>query len=109
MLPRTIYKATTGTLQSHNPLLQLPQDSCIKMAALGRFIWVQQTYNITYLLSEPGVIPFPVPVYGLHVPDYQVVVTDILVQEPTDIGGTLVLHTTLNKTSFDVSTLSSVF
>lgn len=101
MLPRTIYKATTSKQQPNTT--NLSQDSCIKMASLGRFIFDQQTFNITYLLSNTGPIPIPASLDNVHIPDYQVIVTDISVQEPTDIGGTLKLDVSVIKSSIDVS------
>ncbi|XP_053394419.1 post-GPI attachment to proteins factor 6-like isoform X2 [Mercenaria mercenaria] len=101
MLPSTIYQATTQKRKSKD--LQLSQDSCIKMASLGRFIFNQQTFNLTYLLSDAGPIPIPKSLHKIHVPDYQVVVTDISVQEPTDIGGTMKLDVGFVKDSLDTS------
>ena len=103
LLPRTIYEATTQKKIYHN--FQLSQDSCIKMASLGRFIFNQLTFNLSYLLSEPGPIPIPAELEKLHVPDYQVLVTDISVQEGTDIGGTLMLDVKFVQASLDVSTV----
>jgi hypothetical protein len=73
------------------------------MASLGRFIFNQLTFNLSYLLSEPGPIPIPAMLDKLYIPDYQVLVTDISVQEGTDIGGTLVLDVRFIKASLEVS------
>ncbi|XP_060587840.1 post-GPI attachment to proteins factor 6-like [Ruditapes philippinarum] len=106
LLPKTIYEATTREKNSNS--LQLSQDSCIKMASLGRFIFNQLTFNLSYLLSEPGPIPIPAMLDKLYIPDYQVLVTDISVQEGTDIGGTLVLDVRFIKASLETSKHSIV-
>lgn len=104
MIPRTIYLAThQNKRQSHDSALSVSQDSCVKMDSLGRFIFDRQTFNISYFWLQPGPIPIPEPLEAMPIPDYQVLVTNLLIQAITDIGGTLRISADIVKSSIGVS------
>lgn len=79
------------------------QGSCVKTASLGRFDWAEATFNMTYVLSNQAIIPAPEPLVKIPVQDFIVMVTNFLVEEPTDLGGTMIIEGSLDLEHFDVS------
>ncbi|WAR23596.1 TMM8B-like protein [Mya arenaria] len=98
-IPKTIFHPKPV----HTAHVGPSQDSCILISPLGRFVWSEQTFNVTYVLSDRGGIPAPMPITGLNVEDHFVLVMSFSIQEMTDIGGTLALHADLNLQEFDIS------
>ncbi|XP_052257000.1 post-GPI attachment to proteins factor 6-like isoform X3 [Dreissena polymorpha] len=97
-IPRTIFHPADTNRTSLRPA----QDKCIRMTSLGRFVWEERTFNITYVLNDNTGFPNPLPLRNLVIEDHVVMLTSFTVQSPADLGGTLLLHASLNLQAFTI-------
>ena len=86
-----------------NPIHNITHDSCILISDLGRFALSEFDFNVTFAMPDSSLLPRPLPINSMLVPDYSTIVTRFRVNPVEDIGGTLKIGLTSTNPSVLVS------